>query len=144
MLYANAKKRQFIPTPGNNEAQAVSLRPILIYGTKLYLDILFCDDAGEPLEFSESDTFECAGDINFTHSDDLMFYSGPERCFLTEVPGVLRFEIYEHYRFQNESRGKGDPINHSFPSPPLSCRGNSPRYDIAGHLLCPWIRYGTG
>ena len=94
MLYANAKKRQFIPTPGNNETQSVSLRPILIYGTKLYLDILFCDDAGEPLEFSESDTFECAGDINFTHSDDLMFYSGPERCFLTEVPGVLRFEIY--------------------------------------------------
>ena len=94
MLYANAKKRQFIPTPGNNEAQAVSLRPILIYGTKLYLDILFCDDDGEPLEFSESDTFECAGDNNFTHSDDLMFYSGPERCFLTEVPGVLRFEIY--------------------------------------------------
>lgn len=94
MLYANAKKRQFIPTPGNNEMQSVSLRPILIYGTKLYLDILFCDDAGEPLEFSESDTFECAGDINFTHSDDLMFYSGPERCFLTEVPGVLRFEIY--------------------------------------------------
>ena len=94
MLYANAKKRQFIPTPGNNETQSVSLRPILIYGTKLYLDILFCDDAGEPLEFSESDTLECAGDINFTHSDDLMFYSGPERCFLTEVPGVLRFEIY--------------------------------------------------
>lgn len=94
MLYANAKKRQFIPTPGNNETQSVSLRPILIYGTKLYLDILFCDDAGEPLEFSESDTFECAGDINFTHSDDLMFYSGPERCFLTDVPGVIRFEIY--------------------------------------------------
>lgn len=94
MLYANAKKRQFIPTPGNNETQTVSLRPILIYGARLFLDIHFCDDDGNPLIFADGDTFECAGDIDFTHSNDLMFYSAPERCIRTDEPGTIRFEIY--------------------------------------------------
>ena len=54
MLYANATKRQFISTPGNNDPQNVSQRPVIPYGTRLTLEIQFCTDDGVPLSFAES------------------------------------------------------------------------------------------
>ena len=106
MLYANATKRQFITTPGNNDPQNVSQRPVIPYGTRLTLEIQFCSDDGEPLSFAESDSFECAGDINFLHSDSLMFYSGPERCTQTGEAGTLRLEIYTNTESFQEKIGE--------------------------------------
>ena len=106
MLYANATKRQFITTPGNNDPQNVSQRPVIPYGTRLTLEIQFCSDDGEPLAFAESDSFECAGDINFLHSDSLMFYSGPERCTQTGEAGTLRLEIYTNTESFQEKIGE--------------------------------------
>ena len=46
-------------------------KPQLFYGTRETLEFTFLND-GEPVEFTETDTFSVALDSNFIHTDSLM------------------------------------------------------------------------
>ncbi len=49
-------------------------KPQFFYGTRETLEFIFLND-GEPVNFTDTDTFSVALDSNFTHTDSLMAYS---------------------------------------------------------------------
>lgn len=85
MLLVNVNTKQFIPSPGSNFIQPVESRDQVIYGTRVEVRFQLYNPDGTVFALNESDTFCCAGDINFIHTDDLMFYSGHEMCRIIDA-----------------------------------------------------------
>lgn len=85
MLLVNVNTKQFIPSAGSNFIQPVESRDQIIYGTRVEVRFQLYSPDGTALALNESDTFCCAGDINFIHTDDLMFYSGHEACRIIDA-----------------------------------------------------------
>lgn len=85
MLLVNVNTKQFIPSAGSNFIQPVESRDQIIYGTRVEVRFQLYNPDGTVFALNESDTFCCAGDINFIHTDDLMFYSGHEMCRIIDA-----------------------------------------------------------
>lgn len=85
MLLVNVNTKQFIPAPGSNFIQPVENRDQIILGTRREVRFQLYNQDGTVFPLNESDTFCCAGDINFIHTDDLMFYSGHEMCRIIDA-----------------------------------------------------------
>ena len=85
MLLVNVNTKQFIPSAGSNFIQPVESRDQIIYGTRVEVRFQLYNPDGTVFVLNESDTFCCAGDINFIHTDDLMFYSGHEMCRIIDA-----------------------------------------------------------
>lgn len=85
MLLVNVNTKQFIPSPGSNFIQPVESRDQIIYGTRREVRFQLYNTGGTVFALNESDVFCCAGDINFIHTDDLMFYSGHEMCRIIDA-----------------------------------------------------------
>lgn len=85
MLLVNVNTKQFIPSPGSNFIQPVESRDQIILGTRREVRFQLYNTDGTVFALNESDTFCCAGDINFIHTDDLMFYSGHEMCRIIDA-----------------------------------------------------------
>lgn len=85
MLLVNVNTKQFIPSAGSNFIQPVESRDQIIYGTRVEVRFQLYNQDGTALALNESDTFCCAGDINFIHTDDLMFYAGHEACRIIDA-----------------------------------------------------------
>lgn len=85
MLLVNVNTKQFIPSAGSNFIQPVESRDQIIYGTRVEVRFQLYNPGGTVFALNESDTFCCAGDINFIHTDDLMFYSGHEMCRIIDA-----------------------------------------------------------
>lgn len=85
MLLVNVNTKQFIPSPGSNFIQPVENRDQIILGTRREVRFQLYNTDGTVFALNESDTFCCAGDINFIHTDDLMFYSGHEMCRIIDA-----------------------------------------------------------
>lgn len=85
MLLVNVNTKQFIPSAGSNFIQPVESRDQIIYGTRREVRFQLYNTSGTVFALNESDTFCCAGDINFIHTDDLMFYSGHEMCRIIDA-----------------------------------------------------------
>ena len=73
MLLVNVNTKQFIPSAGSNFIQPVESRDQIIYGTRVEVRFQLYNPDGTVFALNESDVFCCAGDINFIHTDDLMF-----------------------------------------------------------------------
>lgn len=94
MLLVNVNTKQFIPSAGSNFIQPVESRDQVIYGTRVEVRFQLYNPDGTAFVLNESDTFCCAGDINFIHTDDLMFYSGHEMCRIIDAEqGVVGVTI---------------------------------------------------
>ena len=85
MLLVNVNTKQFIPSAGSNFIQPVESRDQIIYGTRVEVRFQLYNPDGTVFALNESDVFCCAGDINFIHTDDLMFYSGHEMCRIIDA-----------------------------------------------------------
>lgn len=85
MLLVNVNTKQFIPSAGSNFIQPIESRDQIIYGTRVEVRFQLYNPDGTVFALNESDTFCCAGDINFIHTDDLMFYSGHEMCRIIDA-----------------------------------------------------------
>lgn len=85
MLLVNVNTKQFIPSAGSNFIQPVESRDQIIYGTRVEVRFQLYNPDGTAFALNESDTFCCAGDINFIHTDDLMFYAGHESCRIIDA-----------------------------------------------------------
>lgn len=85
MLLVNVNTKQFIPAPGSNFIQPVENRDQIILGTRREVRFQLYNTDGTVFALNESDVFCCAGDINFIHTDDLMFYSGHEMCRIIDA-----------------------------------------------------------
>lgn len=85
MLLVNVNTKQFIPSAGSNFIQPIESRDQVIYGTRVEIRFQLYNPDGTVFALNESDTFCCAGDINFIHTDDLMFYAGHESCRIIDA-----------------------------------------------------------
>ena len=85
MLLVNVNTKQFIPSAGSNFIQPVESRDQVVYGTRVEVRFQLYNPDGTVFALNESDTFCCAGDINFIHTDDLMFYAGHESCRIIDA-----------------------------------------------------------
>lgn len=85
MLLVNVNTKLFIPSAGSNFIQPVESRDQIIYGTRVEVRFQLYNPDGTVFVLNESDVFCCAGDINFIHTDDLMFYSGHEMCRIIDA-----------------------------------------------------------
>ena len=85
MLLVNVNTKQFIPSAGSNFIQPVESRDQIIYGTRVEVRFQLYNPDGTVFALNESDIFCCAGDINFIHTDELMFYSGHEMCRIIDA-----------------------------------------------------------
>nr|DAK83976.1 MAG TPA: Concanavalin A-like lectin/glucanase superfamily protein [Caudoviricetes sp.] len=85
MLLVNVNTKQFIPSAGSNFIQPIESRDQVIYGTRVEIRFQLYNPDGTVFALNESDVFCCAGDINFIHTDDLMFYAGHESCRIIDA-----------------------------------------------------------
>jgi hypothetical protein len=78
MYYIDPQKRAFVDLANSGQALGNELKPSFVYGEKVVLEAQFGTMVGTvwtPQAINVDDTWEFAGDINFSHADSLMLVS---------------------------------------------------------------------
>lgn len=90
MLYVDVALKKFVVQPGNRNHPLTNEIAQVIANEETMLTFQLLNSDGMPFALNATDSFDCGGDTDFDHSNELMFYSPPEKCTVVDAEqGIL-------------------------------------------------------